>query len=99
VRGGFSINALTGARGVREITDSGLPDDSVDSLFQDNRGQIWVTTHSGVAILKSDRFFPVSTIPYGIVFSVTGDSAGNVWMSHQERLFHLREERVVEAIP
>src|SRR4030095_846385 len=77
---------------------SGLPD-KAQSLFQDARGQMWVGTQNGVAFLKSDRFVPVTSVPYGIVYSFTGDSAGNLWMSHQEGLFCLLRERVVERIP
>jgi len=103
LRAGYSANGITAASGaylsetVREVTDRGLPENGVDSLFEDGRGQIWVATHSGVAILKSDRFFPVPSVPYGIVFSITEDRAG-IWMSHQEGLFHLLQERVVEHI-
>jgi signal transduction histidine kinase/ligand-binding sensor domain-containing protein len=86
------------SRGGREVTGSGLPDDLVDSLFEDQVGQIWVTTQSGVAILKSERFFPVRSVPYGLVYSMTGDRAGNVWMSHQEGLFHFVHERLVERM-
>ena len=84
---------------VREITDSGLPDNVAESLFQDDLGQIWVGTQSGVAVFKSDRFVPVASVPYGIVYSFAEDSAGNVWMSHQEGLFQLFRARVVERIP
>lgn len=87
------------SRPVREIIDDGLPADSIDSLFEDSHGQIWVTTHSGVAILKSGRFFPVSSVPHGIVFSITEDHTGTVWLSHQEGLFRLLAARVVERIP
>ena len=86
-------------RPVREIIDDGLPADSIDSLFEDSRGQIWVTTHSGVAILKSGRFSPVSSVPKGIVFSISEDHTGAVWLSHQEGLFRLFAARVVERIP
>ena len=48
---------------VREITDSGLPENTVVSLFEDARGQIWVGTLNGVAIYRSDRFFPVASVP------------------------------------
>jgi signal transduction histidine kinase/ligand-binding sensor domain-containing protein len=105
VRAGSSLSGLTPGRGadskgtVREITDSGLPDNPVDSLFQDYRGQIWVATLSGVAFFKSDRFVPVGSVPNGIVFSIAADRAGNVWMSHQEALFHLLEARMLERIP
>ena len=104
VRGGSPVSGLTAGREadsrgtVREITDSGLPD-KAHSLFQDARGRMWVGTPSGVAFLKSDRFVPVASVPHGIVFSFTDDSAGNVWVSHQEGLFHLFQERVVERIP
>ena len=64
-----------------------------------HRGQIWVGTQSGVAFLKSGRFAPVASVPYGVVHSITGDSAGNLWMSHQEGLFHLLEAGLVERIP
>src|SRR4030095_8753608 len=42
---------------------------------------------------------PIGSVPYGIVYAFTEDTAGNVWMSHQEGLFHLFRERVVERIP
>jgi signal transduction histidine kinase/streptogramin lyase len=104
-RPGSPVSGLTAGRGtnsrgtVREITDSGLPEDSVYSLFEDHRGQIWVGTQIGVGFLKSDRFVPTASVPYGIVYAFTEDTAGNVWMSHQEGLFHLFRERVVERIP
>ena len=103
VRDGSPISGLAArtadSRGaVREITDSGLPD-KAHSLFQDARGRMWAGTPSGVAFLESDRFVPVASVPSGIVYSFTDDSAGNVWVSHQEGLFHLFQERVVERIP
>ena len=104
VRGGSPVSGLAPGREadsrgtIREITDSGLPD-KAHALFQDARGQMWVGTQSGVAFLKSDRFVPVASVPYGIVYSFTDDSAGNVWMSHQEGLFQLFGARVVERIP
>jgi PAS domain S-box-containing protein len=83
----------------REIIDDSLPADSLDSIFEDSRGQIWVTTHSGVAVLRSDHFFPVSSVPHGIVFSIAEDRTGAIWLSHQEGLLRLSATRVVERIP
>jgi len=105
VRRGSPVRGVTTGRSadsrgtVREITDSGLPEDSIYSLFEDHRGQIWVGTQTGVGFLKSDRFVPIGSVPYGIVYAFTEDTAGNVWMSHQEGLFRLFRERVVERIP
>jgi ligand-binding sensor domain-containing protein len=84
---------------VREVADAGLPFDSVDSLFGDSRGQLWVATPTGVAIFGSDRFLPVPSVPPGTVFSFAEDRAGAVWLSHRDGLFRLLEARVVERIP
>jgi signal transduction histidine kinase/sugar lactone lactonase YvrE len=79
---------------------SGLPDDYVESLFQDDRGRIWVSTRRGVAWFENGRFMPVSGVSGGIVFSIAGDRAGNLWISHQDQgLFRLLEGRVAERIP
>jgi signal transduction histidine kinase/ligand-binding sensor domain-containing protein len=96
---GFAAGREADSRGtIREIADSGLPDKAY-SLFQDVHGQLWVGTQNGIAFLKSDRFVSVASVPYGIVFSFTDDSAGNVWVSHQEALLHLFGARVIERIP
>jgi signal transduction histidine kinase/ligand-binding sensor domain-containing protein len=104
LRDGSPVGALAAgwaadSRRVREIIDDGLPDDSMESLFEDHRGNIWVATQNGMAILNSDRFFPVRSVPFGLVFAITGDTVGNVWMSHEEGLFHFLDERVIERVP
>ncbi len=44
--------------GVREIADSGLPEEGVGSLFQDSRGRIWVSTLTGIGYMEKNRFIP-----------------------------------------
>jgi PAS domain S-box-containing protein len=84
----------------REITDIGLPDNRIESLGQDGRGRIWVSTLRGVAYFEHDRFMPVKEVPGGYVYSIMGDDAGGLWISHlTEGLLHLREGRVVEKFP
>src|SRR5580658_8315464 len=79
---------------------SGLPDDAVESLFQDDGGRIWVSTDHGAAYLDHGRFIPVGAVPGRWVHAMAGDSAGNLWISHQDQgLFHLRGGIVVEEIP
>jgi signal transduction histidine kinase/ligand-binding sensor domain-containing protein len=82
---------------VHEIDGTGLPDDATESLFQDAQDRIWVSTRNGVAFFEKDRFTPVP-VP-GDVHSISGDQAGNLWISQGESLFHLRDGRVVEQIP
>ena len=82
----------------REIVDAGFPPQEVTSVFEDGAGRLWVSTLDGVAFLGSDRFVPVRSVPSGNVFSIIGDRAENVWMSHKEGLFHLQQARLVERI-
>jgi len=79
---------------------SGLPDDDVHSLFMDDRRRIWASTLSAIAYFENGRFVRVRAVPDGYVYSITGDSAGNLWISHQDQgLLHLREGSVVERTP
>jgi signal transduction histidine kinase/ligand-binding sensor domain-containing protein len=48
---------------VREVADNGLPDDGVESLFQDNGGRIWAFTENGTAYFENGRFIPVKIKP------------------------------------
>jgi signal transduction histidine kinase/streptogramin lyase len=84
---------------IREVTEQNLAEDPVDSLFEDHLGRIWITSQSRVAVLKSGKVVAVGSMPYGTVFSITEDQSANVWMGHQEGLFRLRDEHVVERIP
>jgi signal transduction histidine kinase/ligand-binding sensor domain-containing protein len=89
---------LGGLGVVREITGSGLPD-AVQSLGQDGE-RIWVTTSRGVSYLENGRFTPVSGVPGGKGSnSITADGVGDLWISQDQGLFHLRRGRVVEQIP
>jgi signal transduction histidine kinase/ligand-binding sensor domain-containing protein len=85
-------------KAVRQIIDDGLPDNAIESLFQDDLGQIWVSTLHGVAYLKNARFITVSEVP-GVVHSIAEDRSGNVWISQDQSLFRLRGGSVVERIP
>ena len=78
----------------------GLPSDLVQSLFQDDRGQTWATfAGHGLGYLKNDRFVAVRGVPSEEVYSITGDKAGNVWLSGNRGLSHLRDEHLVEHFP
>jgi signal transduction histidine kinase/ligand-binding sensor domain-containing protein len=78
--------------------NSGLPDDAVGSLFQDEHGQIWAATPRGLAHFENGRFIPVSDV--AAVHTIAEDSAGNVWISDQNQgLSRLHGGSVVERIP
>ena len=83
---------------VREIVDTGLPDNAIESLYEDDQHQIWVSTHRGVAYFANGRFISVTAFPGG-VHSIAGDGAGSLWVSQDQSLFHLVKGNVVEQIP
>ncbi len=76
----------------RQRTD-GLPDDTVEALFQDDRRRIWAITPSGAAYFDNGRFVPVRGLSGGGVHAIGGDGEGGFWISHQDLgLFHMLRE-------
>jgi signal transduction histidine kinase/ligand-binding sensor domain-containing protein len=84
---------------VREVRGGGLPDRNVISLFQDSRDRIWVTAMDGVGYLEKDRFIR-SAAPGGATMALSEDSAGNLWISYQDRgLLRLSPGNQVQPFP
>jgi signal transduction histidine kinase/ligand-binding sensor domain-containing protein len=84
---------------VREITDSGLPENLIGSLFQDSRGRIWVPTLHGFGYMQNGRFISLSGVPGGIVLSIAEDIAGNLWVANDVGLLCLDRGGLVQQIP
>jgi signal transduction histidine kinase/ligand-binding sensor domain-containing protein len=83
-----------------EVSDSGLADNDVGSLLQDDRGRIWIATTRGLASFEDGRFISVSSVPRQIVRSIAEEGAGSLWIADQDHgLFHWFGEKVVEGIP
>jgi len=82
----------------RVVNDAGLPHDLIQSLFEDHRQRIWVSTHRGVVVFERGRFSPIDGLANGVQ-AFAGDAAGNIWVSEDATLTHVVEERVVERIP
>ena len=85
--------------GVREIADSGLPEEGVGSLFQDSRGRIWVSTLTGIGYMEKNRFIRTAA-PGGFVGSLTEDTSGNLWIANRDLgLFRLSPRNELQRIP
>jgi signal transduction histidine kinase/ligand-binding sensor domain-containing protein len=69
-------------------------------LFEDSRGQIWVSTSAGFGHLENTRFIPVNGAPGGIVRGIAEDTEGNLWIANQsDGLIRLRDGNVAQQIP
>ena len=80
---------------------SGLPDDDVQSLFQDDDGRIWASTVHGLAYFTSGSFAAVNALHSEkghFIVSITGDQADNLWLSGMDALFHVRDGRLIDQI-
>src|ERR1043165_6797348 len=88
------------------IRRSSVPDakpngETIISLFEDRRNQIWISTADGkVGHLNGDRFIQLPSTPRGVVVSFGEVTSGHLWASNQQVvLVHIFEGRVVEQIP
>jgi signal transduction histidine kinase/ligand-binding sensor domain-containing protein len=91
-----TVNATT----VGDKRAGNLNGQSPFSLFQDDRGRVWVSTLGGVGYLENDRFIPISGVPGGIVHSIVEDTARNLWIANLDHgLFQLQGGSVVQEIP
>ena len=65
------------------IADPALRDNEITSLFEDQRGRIWVgTLNGGVAWFEHGRFTSVRGVPVGIVTAIFADAHEGVWISY-----------------
>ena len=83
----------------REILDAGLLDNNIGSLFEDQRGRIWVTSKKGAVWFENGRFTRVTGVPVGSANAILADQHEGVWISYPEHgLFHAVDNRVVESV-
>ena len=77
--------------------ESGLPG-SPQSLFEDDRGRIWVATHQGIMYFDGGRFVPVPELPKGQVHSIAEDSDGSMSLAYDDSLVQLLKGGSIQRI-
>ena len=65
----------------RRRTNPGLPDDAIQSLFEDERGRIWVSGSRGLASFENGTFTAVPAVPGGFTHAIATDNRGGLWLS------------------
>ena len=83
---------------VIEVIDPELPDNLIQSLFEDGRKRIWVSTRRGIASFENGRFRRLPGIP-GEVHAMGGDADGSLWISEDANLLHVVDGRVDSRTP
>jgi signal transduction histidine kinase/ligand-binding sensor domain-containing protein len=85
----------------RRRNDPGLPDDSIQSLFEDERGRIWVSGSRGLAAFENGKFTAVPAVPGGFTHAISSDNRGGLWLSlwltsNDYGLAHLAGGKIIE---
>ena len=83
----------------QKVVPNALPD-LASSLYQDDRGRIWIATLGGFGYLENEHFIPMSGVPARFVYSFAQDTGGNLWMSEQSLgLLRLSPGNAIQQIP
>jgi signal transduction histidine kinase/ligand-binding sensor domain-containing protein len=88
----------------RRRSNPGLADDDIQSLFEDERSRIWVSSFRGLAAFEKGKFTPVPSVPAGAKNAIAGDNHGGLWLSlfgtgKDYSLAHLAGGKIVEQVP
>lgn len=88
------------ATGIHEIVGSGILDRGLRSLFEDDRGRVWVSTIRDVGYLENDRLISIKGLPGGAILAINKDKAGSFWIINENLgLFHLLPGGEIQQIP
>jgi signal transduction histidine kinase/ligand-binding sensor domain-containing protein len=81
-------------------TNDGMVNGSVpNSLFEDNRGRIWISTLHELGYLDNRRFTAIRGAPAGTVLSMVEDTLGNLWVINEpEGLVRISRQHDVRKI-
>ena len=87
----------------RKRTHPGMPDDAIQSLFEDERGRIWVSGYRGLAVLEGEKFTLVPSVPPGTTHAIAGDKHGGLWLSlwvtsNDYGLVHLANGKITDQV-
>jgi signal transduction histidine kinase/ligand-binding sensor domain-containing protein len=70
---------------------------AANSLFQDSRRRIWVSTFHDFGYLENERFVAIKGVPGGNVHGLAEDSAGDLWIANKESgLFRLSPQNEIQ---
>jgi ligand-binding sensor domain-containing protein/signal transduction histidine kinase len=70
--------------GARMTAVHGIPEGGVHSLFEDDRGRIWISFVRAIGYLEDDRFVSIADNPHNApILGIDQDTSGNVWIINE----------------
>jgi signal transduction histidine kinase/ligand-binding sensor domain-containing protein len=77
--------------------------EAIHSLYEDERGRIWIAGYRGLAVFENGKFSEVPSIPAGSKFAIAGDTNGGLWLSlwltsNSDGVVHLVDGRIKEQV-
>ena len=87
----------------RAQTDPGLPGNEIGTLFEDERGRIWVQAYPGVARFEAGSISPLPSVPGKTITAIASDHRGGVWLQLSDNpndygLVHFVDGKVTEKV-
>jgi signal transduction histidine kinase/ligand-binding sensor domain-containing protein len=84
-------------------TDPGLPGNEIGTLFEDERGRIWVQAYPGVARFDAGSIRALPSVPGKTITAIASDHRGGVWLQLSDNpdgygLVHLVDDNVTERL-
>lgn len=99
--GTWSRDRQPSSQYAQQVETDGLAGNSIQSLFEDKSGRIWIGTYRGVSYFEEGRFFRVNTrsdVLSHYIFSILEDSARNIWTVQDAGLFRVRGNELTGRI-
>ena len=69
-------------------TKQNLPSNFITTLFEDNKGRIWVGTSSGVAIFENGEFTIETELSGNLINAISQDANGDMWIGYDNGIFY-----------
>ena len=96
----WSNGLVTIARTGSGNADGKLNGNNPNSLFQDESGRLWVSTHTGFGYLDHGQFVSINGFPAGTVNTIAEDKRGYLWVGAENfGLLQVRGTAIVQQIP
>lgn len=99
--GGLKI--LSGSSFLRYDTNSGLPDNYVQSIYMDSYEKLWVGTYNGLCSRESGLSFDEESLfnsaPQNWAFTINQDKDGKIWFSSIGNGLMYYDGTVVRTLP